>query len=155
MFAYLFLVLKNIKSPFFAFFKDTFLPVLAMFLEIRGNLIFSFPKATNTIPEQSIPVLVVPPYLYFTPLNFKALATIFSALFRLNFAEDDIFLEDEQLLKTSRKSKENVSFLIKIWLLYFLQLAWLFWLMLLYHLIFSLNQNNLRTFFFDDFHLKF
>ncbi len=155
MFAYLFLVLKNIKSPFFAFFKDTFFPVLAIFLETRGNFIFSFPKATNTIPEQSIPFLVVPPYLYFTPLYFKALATIFSALFLLNFAADDIFLEDEQLLKISRNNKEKVSFLIKIWLLCFLQLVWLFWLMLLYLLIPVLNQNNLRTFFLDDFHLKF
>ena len=74
-------VWKKTKSPLADCDKEIFWPLVAISLETLGRAIASLLKATNTNPEQSIPFLVVPPYLYFVPSNAMAWRTILSALF--------------------------------------------------------------------------
>ena len=57
------LVLKKTKSPFEILSFEMRFPFFAISLETLGKEIFSFKNEVYTNPEQSIPNVVVPPYL--------------------------------------------------------------------------------------------
>jgi len=63
-------VLKNTRSPGFKLFWETFLPRCDICSVVLGSLISNFDKyVMYTSPEQSIPLLDKPPFLYLTDFH--------------------------------------------------------------------------------------
>ena len=63
------LVLKNTKSPTRRSSRSTCSPALAWLWEVRGRSISKFLNMYSINPEQSNPLVVVPPHLYGVPTN--------------------------------------------------------------------------------------